>query len=561
MEGQTQQMRHILIHPLHIPAQFLAKQRYGRDGRRPNNRPKARTQTFRQILRHRLRKIQGGIQERNQHIKRLQSHLHIIRVFGSYTCGRELGMLLIPIANGGDLRAYLQDIKDSDTPITEKQYSVLNHSFGCLASGLAFIHKHTIRHKDIKPKSILIHNDRVIYTDFGISYDASQQNTTTTGKPEALTMRYCAPEVANWEKRNRKSDVFSLGCVFIEILAVLEPNIDLGVSNSDPYWEMVDHIRKALIYLSTSDSGRDQVFRACHSMLEPRSADRIGAEALLHRLLDIQSSHPDPVYELFCNDCAPRRKDEGTTAATGQRLDLSREDDHPLEESSVEESSPEESSPEESSLEESSPEESSPEESSPEESSPKESSLEENEPLHTNRAFSPLQGNAFSSLSTQAAIRQVMEKPLTKIELPKMYLFIVWSLGNFGFIRIGVTVNVPRRLKNWEKQCKHHVREYMQHAQGKRLLVKYARRVEQLVFAELKDVRFQENPCEGCHMKHVEWFRTTPEHAAKVIKKFSDWTARDPYEFDQTSNRWRLGEQTSVHEMEMLCQPIVLEPW
>ncbi|KAH8701441.1 kinase-like domain-containing protein [Phaeosphaeriaceae sp. PMI808] len=397
-------------------------------------------------------------------IKRLQSHSHIIRVFGSYACGRELGMLLIPIANGGDLRAYLQDIKDAGNPLTEEQHSVLNDSFGCLASGLAFIHKHTIRHKDIKPSNILIHNDRIIYTDFGISYDASQQNTTTTGRPEAFTRAYCAPEVANWDRRNRKSDVFSLGCVFIEIIAVLEPNIDLGVSNSDPYWKTVHNIQKALIYLSTSGSRRDQLFRACHIMLEPRSTDRIAAEALLHRLLDIQSSHLDLVYTLFCNDCAPRRKYGSTTAATGQRLDISCECDHPLEEGSLEESLLEISSP------------------------------EENEPLHTSRVFSPLRGGTFSSLSTQAAIRKVVKRPLMKTDLPENYLFIAWSPGNFGFIRIGFASNVPRRLKDLEKQCKHPVREYMQHAQGKRLVIKYARRVLELVFAKLKDVRFQKNP-------------------------------------------------------------------
>jgi serine/threonine protein kinase len=62
----------------------------------------------------------------------------------------------------------------------------------------------------------------VVYTDFGISYDYSLlSQSTTIGHPIAFTRRYCAPEVADWTPRNRKADIFSLGCVFLEILQVL----------------------------------------------------------------------------------------------------------------------------------------------------------------------------------------------------------------------------------------------------------------------------------------------------------------------------------------------------
>jgi hypothetical protein len=48
----------------------------------------------------------------------------------------------------------------------------------------------------IKPQNILVHNGQMIYTDFGIAFDASGQDTTTSGFPGAHTKRYCAPEVA-----------------------------------------------------------------------------------------------------------------------------------------------------------------------------------------------------------------------------------------------------------------------------------------------------------------------------------------------------------------------------
>jgi serine/threonine protein kinase len=44
---------------------------------------------------------------------------------------------------------------------------------------------------------------------------------STTSGPTTKTYEYCAPEVADGTMRGRSSDVFSLGCVFLEIISVL----------------------------------------------------------------------------------------------------------------------------------------------------------------------------------------------------------------------------------------------------------------------------------------------------------------------------------------------------
>jgi serine/threonine protein kinase len=236
-------------------------------------------------------------------MKRVNSHPHVVLVYWSYTCGRDFGMLLSPIASGGDLKSYLQASEDTGETPTPEQYSILSRSFGCLSSGLAYIHSYTIRHKDIKPQNILVHNGQMIYTDFGIALDASGQNTTTTGFPGAHTKRYCAPEVAQSEPRNRKSDVFSLGCVFIEIMAVLAPDARLDVSDPRPYWERLDVIRNSLIGLGAADFGLGQLFHICSQMIESRSTDRIRGKALLKHMWTLRESHPEQMYELFCNNC------------------------------------------------------------------------------------------------------------------------------------------------------------------------------------------------------------------------------------------------------------------
>jgi serine/threonine protein kinase len=115
-----------------------------------------------------------------------------------------------------DLSAYLAS---TDTT----RYKELRTFFGCLARALAFLHEQSIRHKDIKPSNILVHGGNVLFTDFGLAFDFTDETgSTTAGTVNGRTPRYCAPEVANAEPRNMSSDIWSLGVVFLETTAVLK---------------------------------------------------------------------------------------------------------------------------------------------------------------------------------------------------------------------------------------------------------------------------------------------------------------------------------------------------
>jgi serine/threonine protein kinase len=172
---------------------------------------------------------------------------------------------------------------------------------------LSFMHTRfdTIRHKDIKPQDILIHQDRIIYTDFRIAFDGTQNgNTTTTRKLDAFTRRYCAPEVANWTKRNRKSDIFSLGCVFIEIMAVLEPLLCFEQGESSAYCEIIGDLRSHLNYNGTISPQWTKLVRICMNMLEPDPDHRIGAEILRTALKVQEESRVDDPVKYFCSSCS-----------------------------------------------------------------------------------------------------------------------------------------------------------------------------------------------------------------------------------------------------------------
>ena len=102
-----------------------------------------------------------------------------------------------------------------------KNQAILQSFYGCLASAVNYLYNNKIRHRDIKPENILIKGSGVYLTDFGISLDWESLSRSTTTDDAGKTPIYCAPEVAHYQKRNSSSDIWSLGCVFLEMSTVL----------------------------------------------------------------------------------------------------------------------------------------------------------------------------------------------------------------------------------------------------------------------------------------------------------------------------------------------------
>jgi tetratricopeptide (TPR) repeat protein len=161
-------------------------------------------------------------------LKRLRHH-HVVEFIGSYTDPKYIGLIMSPVADM-DLSTYLAR---ADTA----RHGELRTFYGFLARALEFLHKQSIRHKDIKPSNILVHSGNVLFTDFGLAFDfTDEEGSTTVSMVNGLSPRYCAPEVAEHEPRNRASDIWSLGVVFLEMTAVLK-----GQTNEYVYSFLKDH--------------------------------------------------------------------------------------------------------------------------------------------------------------------------------------------------------------------------------------------------------------------------------------------------------------------------------
>jgi small GTP-binding protein len=232
------------------------------------------------------------IQDEIDLIKRLR-HSHVVSIIATYSIGTKFAIIMTPVAEM-DLKKFLTTSGFKDGML---------RWFGCLAAGLAYLHSESIRHRDIKPANILIKGQHVLYTDFGIAKDVSQDSTTSSAGPvEAKTYMYCAPEVAAERPRGRASDVFSLGCVFLEMVAVLLQNSILilealhnTITNDGrtAYHGQPSNVLKFIfnLYPLEDRSGRNLrlPLEYCFAMLHPDPPSRISALDLVNIIRNVGS--------------------------------------------------------------------------------------------------------------------------------------------------------------------------------------------------------------------------------------------------------------------------------
>ena len=137
------------------------------------------------------------------------SHPNIVTI---YDVGEDLDLsyLAMEYLEGESLETYAR--KEQLLPI-RKTIDVTAQ----VCDALAYAHGHGIVHRDIKPANIMIlKNGLVKVTDFGIAR-ATASSKTRTGVIKG-TPYYMSPEQISGMKVDGRSDIFSLGIVFYQLL-------------------------------------------------------------------------------------------------------------------------------------------------------------------------------------------------------------------------------------------------------------------------------------------------------------------------------------------------------
>jgi serine/threonine protein kinase len=151
-----------------------------------------------------------------RNLQKLQ-HNHIVAFLGYYTKGDHLGILMFPVALW-DLNMFLE------SPDVEEHVEMMRPWFGCLTRTLLFLHTRPrpIKHRDIKPANILIDcKGAVFLTDFGISKEYNSAQAAVTHSNSGFTVKYASPAMVKQADQGVESDIFSLGCVFLEMATVI----------------------------------------------------------------------------------------------------------------------------------------------------------------------------------------------------------------------------------------------------------------------------------------------------------------------------------------------------
>jgi len=154
-----------------------------------------------------------------------------------------------------------------------------------MAKALAYAHGHGIIHRDIKPANVLLGSDtRIKLTDFGIAAALDEAPLTSAGQLIG-TLLYMSPEQARDTTLDGRSDLYSLGLMFYEMLTGTHPRRNL--SNAVILGLLAAEEKAPLLAFPTSVPGDVQA--VVKDLLRYRPIDRIAdAHQLLRRLESLQ---------------------------------------------------------------------------------------------------------------------------------------------------------------------------------------------------------------------------------------------------------------------------------
>lgn len=198
------------------------------------------------------------------------SHPNIVAVLdqGWNQGGAPCVFIVMELIEGATLRDYL--IEQGRLSI-EKVLPIIMP----VASALAAAHKLGIVHRDIKPENILVSKEgRIKIADFGLARGALLGSTMTAESSVILgSVSYLSPEQVQRGIADARSDIYSLGIVFFELLTGEKP-----YQGEDPVQIAIRHVNDRIPAPSTMNSAitpevDDLVLRATDVNPDKRPAD------------------------------------------------------------------------------------------------------------------------------------------------------------------------------------------------------------------------------------------------------------------------------------------------
>lgn len=227
--------------------------------------------------------------------------------------------IIMEYADGGTLQSLLKERKLTGTTYSNGE---LTNIFQQLARGMKQINS-TLVHRDIKPDNILLCENTLKISDFGLAKVAAESTRTMSFKGGGTPL-YMAPEAWDLSKNTVQMDIYSMGIVFYELATLQYPY--------SPYPHTFEECKSTHLYSAFLSPSKvnpalsPSLASIIGRMLEKPSKKRFSTWDEILNLLDAQTIPHSPLDELVVLSVAAKNAED--TARQEQEATLKQERKH-----------------------------------------------------------------------------------------------------------------------------------------------------------------------------------------------------------------------------------------
>jgi eukaryotic-like serine/threonine-protein kinase len=233
------------------------------------------------------------IQDEARRHQRLQ-HPNIVPVPDVFAAKGET-CIVMKLIEGSSLANMLENRSNKRLDVAEGTRIIKD-----VLQALDYAHRHGIVHRDVKPSNVLVdHTGWVWLFDFGIAIAMGEQRRTRTGLTIGTPLYMSPEQITNPRHIDHRSDVYSVGCLFYELLTGRPPFVknEDGVEDTDFALHQAQVNKRPVnprFRVPTIPAKLDEIIMRA---LEKNPDDRIPGCQEFVRLLD-EVGKPSPIAEL-----------------------------------------------------------------------------------------------------------------------------------------------------------------------------------------------------------------------------------------------------------------------
>lgn len=222
------------------------------------------------------------------------NHEGIVKIFTTGAHNNNY-FLALEYLQAGTLKDNLNKRKNQQSPEDGAKVSLYGSDealalLKSLAEALAYAHDKHVIHRDIKPENILFRADgHAVLSDFGIAKSVNENKNLTMAGLRVGTPAYMSPEQMLGAEVDTRSDLYSLGIVFYEILVGHRPY----KTSSSEYSELIKQLDEPVPELPQKLNHLQPLLQA---MLAKRPDKRAGSAHEIIGMINSISEATNPTY-------------------------------------------------------------------------------------------------------------------------------------------------------------------------------------------------------------------------------------------------------------------------